>query len=258
MKCAPKKCVHLRRSYTCRECGGAGICQHNVVRSSCKLCGGGGICEHGKRRCRCKQCHVLPKHQRQQQCTQLSHRSDADAVVALEKCLFKEVTTHECRLKSTNVEALKRSVSKADLQDLTSAGRALRQCIFTDHNCSESKTQLQLRASASLMQELSIVTQKDIERGACIGILGGERVSTKHKGCVGIQQNNSHYLATIPKTERFPNHAFSMKHQGSILRYANHGCYEAANSRLTANGISVQVWSTKTIKAGSEASVHFS
>jgi hypothetical protein len=108
------------------------------------------------------------------------------------------------------------------------------------------------------MQELSNVTQKDIERGACIGILGGERVSTKHKGCVGIQQNNSHYLATIPKTERFPNHAFSMKHQGSILRYANHGCYEAANSRLTANGISVQVWSTKTIKAGSEASVHFS
>ena len=167
MKCAPKKCVHLRRLYTCRECGGAGICQHNVVRSSCKLCGGGGMCGHGKRRCRCKQCHVLPKQQRQQQRTQLSHRSDA--IVALEKCLFKEATTHECRLKSTNVGALKRSFSKADLQDLTSTGRALRQCVFTDHNCSESKTQLQLRASASLMQEFQLSPKRTSNRALASG-----------------------------------------------------------------------------------------
>ena len=50
---------------TCKECGGASICEHGRVRSTCKECGGASICEHGRRRSRCKECS--PKLQAQYQ-----------------------------------------------------------------------------------------------------------------------------------------------------------------------------------------------
>ena len=40
----------------CKECGGAGICEHSRQRYQCKDCGGAGICKHGKRRSKCKDC----------------------------------------------------------------------------------------------------------------------------------------------------------------------------------------------------------
>jgi hypothetical protein len=42
--------------YTCKECGGGGICDHGRVRYTCKECGGGGICHHGQVRYTCNKC----------------------------------------------------------------------------------------------------------------------------------------------------------------------------------------------------------
>ena len=243
-------CVHRRRSYSCVDCGGAGICEHKAIRSTCKQCGGGGICKHARRRYRCKQCEVPA-------CKQAS-KSDSDrsnAVVSLEQCLFKDVSV--VHLKSADLNVVTRAVKSAKLANLTDTGRTFRQCVFTSHNCKKSETQLQLRASASLPGSLSVITLKEIEHGECIGILGGERISLKHTGCVAVQQNNEHFIAAIPRTATFPNHAFSMKNRGSILRYANHGCFEKANSTFLASGRSVEIWSKKTIPKGSEVNVHF-
>jgi len=33
------KCIHGRIKYTCRECGGSGICHHSKLKAHCKLCG---------------------------------------------------------------------------------------------------------------------------------------------------------------------------------------------------------------------------
>ena len=49
-------CEHGRRRSTCKECGGNGLCEHGRVRSRCKECGGSSICEHGRRRSTCKEC----------------------------------------------------------------------------------------------------------------------------------------------------------------------------------------------------------
>ena len=49
-------CEHGRRRSTCKQCGGGGLCEHRRVRSVCKECGGGSICEHGRQRGQCKQC----------------------------------------------------------------------------------------------------------------------------------------------------------------------------------------------------------
>jgi hypothetical protein len=46
----------VRYSYTCKDCGGASICEHNCIRSTCKDCGGTCICEHNRRRGQCKDC----------------------------------------------------------------------------------------------------------------------------------------------------------------------------------------------------------
>ena len=35
-------CTGGRRRYTCKECGGEGICEHRRRRSQCKECGGSG------------------------------------------------------------------------------------------------------------------------------------------------------------------------------------------------------------------------
>ena len=252
--CSTRLCVHLRRRYSCVDCGGAGTCEHKVIRSTCKQCGGRGLCEHGKRRCRCKQCQrSVPA--RKQPTSKRSHSDRSNAIVSLEQCLFNDVTV--MHLTSADLNVVARAVKSAELADLTDAGRTLRQCVFTSHNCKKSKTQLQLRPSASLLGSLSVITLKKIGPGECIGILGGERISLKHTGCVANEQNNNNFVAGIPWTDKLPNHAFSMKNRGSILRYANHGCFEKANSRFLASGISVEVWSKKTIPEGSEVNVHF-
>ena len=41
---------------SCKDCGGAGICQHNRGRSDCKDCGGTSICQHNRQRSICKDC----------------------------------------------------------------------------------------------------------------------------------------------------------------------------------------------------------
>jgi hypothetical protein len=45
---------HCIRS-TCKDCGGAGICQHNRRRSECRDCGE-SICQHNRIRRTCKDC----------------------------------------------------------------------------------------------------------------------------------------------------------------------------------------------------------
>ena len=45
-----------RQRSTCKECGGASICQHARRRSQCKECGGGSICQHNRERSKCKTC----------------------------------------------------------------------------------------------------------------------------------------------------------------------------------------------------------
>eukprot|EP01084_Bolivina_argentea_P009594 17910_1 len=49
-------CVHGKRKYQCKDCGGRGICQHGKQKYFCKECGGRGICEHGKHKYQCKDC----------------------------------------------------------------------------------------------------------------------------------------------------------------------------------------------------------
>ena len=102
-----------------------------------------------------------------------------------------------------------------------------------------------------------MTTLKKIEKKKCIGILGGGRISLKHSGCVAVRQNHEYFVAAILRTETLPNHAFSMKHRDSILRHANHGCFESANSKLLACGINIDVWSKETIQEGSQVNVHF-
>ena len=52
-------CEHGRLRHVCKECGGVSICEHGRRRHACKECGGASICEHGKRRGRCKHCLPL-------------------------------------------------------------------------------------------------------------------------------------------------------------------------------------------------------
>ena len=80
-------------------------------------------------------------------------------------------------------------------------------------------------------------------------------MSLKHSVCVALQQNNEHFIAAIPWTATLPNHASIMKNRGGILRYANHGRFDKANSKFVASGISVEVWSKETIPEGSEVNV---
>jgi len=47
-----------RERSKCKECGGSGIYEHDMVVSRCMECGGSGICEHGSRRCKCKECNA--------------------------------------------------------------------------------------------------------------------------------------------------------------------------------------------------------
>lgn len=60
-------CIHGRRRYECRDCGGSRICSHGRRKSECKDCGGINICEHGKHKRYCAQCdgsRICP-HKRQ-------------------------------------------------------------------------------------------------------------------------------------------------------------------------------------------------
>ena len=49
-------CEHGRRSSQCHACEGSSIYEHNRMRYSCVICGGAGICEHGRMRSHCKSC----------------------------------------------------------------------------------------------------------------------------------------------------------------------------------------------------------
>jgi hypothetical protein len=43
--------------YTCKECNGNAICEHNKIKYECLQCGGGSVfCEHNKRKKQCKEC----------------------------------------------------------------------------------------------------------------------------------------------------------------------------------------------------------
>ena len=50
-------CIHGRRPYACKPCGGRAYCEHGRQRQVCIPCGGKSICSHGKRRARCKECN---------------------------------------------------------------------------------------------------------------------------------------------------------------------------------------------------------
>ena len=51
-------CEHGRERWktSCKECGGASMCEQGRERSKCKVCGGSSICEHGRVRSTCKEC----------------------------------------------------------------------------------------------------------------------------------------------------------------------------------------------------------
>ena len=49
-------CPHGRRRYSCKDCGGKGICEQGRQRNTCRECGGSSICEHGQQRSQCKEC----------------------------------------------------------------------------------------------------------------------------------------------------------------------------------------------------------
>jgi hypothetical protein len=52
-----KKCEHGRFQYYCKDCKGAGICEHKRVRCRCRKCGTGSqICQHKKDRRKCIEC----------------------------------------------------------------------------------------------------------------------------------------------------------------------------------------------------------
>jgi hypothetical protein len=132
-ECSTKRCVHLRRLYSCIDCGGAGTCEHKVIRSTCRQCGGGSMCKHGKRRCRCNQCKVPA---RRQQTPKRSHSDRPNAIVSLEQCLFKDVSV--MHLTSADLNVVTRAVESAKVADLTDTGRTFRQYVFTPHNCKSS------------------------------------------------------------------------------------------------------------------------
>merc|ERR1712166_802529 len=59
-KCGGKGiCSHGRQRYQCKDCGGGGICRHARIRSQCKDCGGGSICKHKRIRSKCKECRGI-------------------------------------------------------------------------------------------------------------------------------------------------------------------------------------------------------
>ena len=46
-------CEQNRPRSTCKDCGGASICEHNSIR---RLCGGEGMCAHKRVKSKCKDC----------------------------------------------------------------------------------------------------------------------------------------------------------------------------------------------------------
>ena len=50
------KCVHNKRKYLCKDCGGPQICQHKKRKYCCIDCGGSQICQHKKRKYYCRLC----------------------------------------------------------------------------------------------------------------------------------------------------------------------------------------------------------
>ena len=55
-ECGNTRCEHDRSKYHCKECKGSSICEHGKQKSQCKNCNGCGICEHKKIKSKCKEC----------------------------------------------------------------------------------------------------------------------------------------------------------------------------------------------------------
>ena len=51
---SPKKCPHGRPRYSCRYCGGFGVCTHGMERRKCEACGAN--CRHGVKVYNCREC----------------------------------------------------------------------------------------------------------------------------------------------------------------------------------------------------------
>ncbi|KAG5181462.1 hypothetical protein JKP88DRAFT_165653 [Tribonema minus] len=80
-----RMCLHGRKRYYCKECGGASICAHMRRRTTCQECkrsrGGAGTYEHGHRRRHCEECRgrIPCKHgRRRYRCTQCNGASICD------------------------------------------------------------------------------------------------------------------------------------------------------------------------------------
>ena len=73
-----------------------------------------------------------------------------------EHCLFNDVIVIHLTSADLQLKVVTRVVESAKLADLTDAPRTFRQCLFTNHNCTKSKPQLQLRGSANLSGSITI------------------------------------------------------------------------------------------------------
>ena len=49
-------CLHDKRKYECRDCGGSAFCKHAKRKDRCHECGGGALCKHDKIKNYCKDC----------------------------------------------------------------------------------------------------------------------------------------------------------------------------------------------------------
>ena len=53
-----KKCCHGKQEYSCKLCGGAGICRHGKLRRHCIPCGASGLCDHYRQKHQCYACNT--------------------------------------------------------------------------------------------------------------------------------------------------------------------------------------------------------
>ena len=77
---------------TCKDCGGAFICEHNRVRSTCKDCGGASICKRNRERSSCKDCggaSICPHNRVRSQCKDCGGASDDPSFIVLTETKFR-------------------------------------------------------------------------------------------------------------------------------------------------------------------------
>jgi hypothetical protein len=64
-------CPHGREHCKCKDCSGASICEHNIIKIRCKDCGGSQICEHNRQKSQCIDCggsQICPHNKRKSAC----------------------------------------------------------------------------------------------------------------------------------------------------------------------------------------------